>query len=71
MTDPSFYARIGRLSSIVTILPAAMAGGWVLGYFLIDGPLDTFPWGSIAATVSGAAAGLYEIYRLLTKERQD
>ncbi len=71
MPEPSFYARLGRLSSIVTILPAAMAGGWVLGYLLIDRTLKTFPWGSIAATVLGAAAGLYEIYRLLTREPQD
>jgi F0F1-type ATP synthase assembly protein I len=71
MPDPAFYARMVRLSSIVTILPAAMAGGWVLGYFLIDRMLKTFPWGSIAATLFGAVAGLYEIYRLLTRDRHD
>lgn len=70
MTEPSFNARMGRLSSIVTILPAAMAGGWVLGYFLVDRTLGIFPWGGIAGTVFGAAAGLYEIYRLLTRDRQ-
>ena len=71
MTDPSFYARMGRLSAIVTILPATMAGGWVLGYFLIDRTLNTFPWGGIVATIFGAVAGFYEIYRLLTRDRQD
>ena len=71
MAEPSFYSRLGRLSSIVTILPGAMAGGWVLGYFLIDRTLNTFPWGSIAATIIGAAAGLYEIYHLLTRDQQN
>ncbi len=71
MTDPSFYARMGRLSAIIMILPASMAAGWVLGHFLIDRTFSTFPWGGIVAAILGAAAGFYEIYRILTGDRQE
>ena len=71
MTDPSSFARMGRLSAIITILPAAMAGGWILGYFLVDRYFETFPWGSIIATMLGAAAGFFEIIRLLTRDQRD
>ena len=68
MPDPSFYSKLGRLSAIVTILPSAMGGGWLLGYYLIDQRLHSFPLGSVALTFLGAAAGFYEIYKILTSE---
>jgi len=67
----SFYARLGRLSAIVLILPSSMAAGWVAGYFLIDSPLGIFPWGSIALTLGAAIAGFYEIGRILLRERDE
>ena len=71
MRDTSPYARMGRLSAIITILPAAMAGGWILGYFVVDRYLNSFPWGSIIGTFLGAAAGFYEIVRLLIQDQRD
>ena len=71
LRDSSSYARIGRLSAMITILPAAMAGGWILGYFAVDRTLNSFPWGSIIATLLGAAAGFYEIVRLLNQDQRD
>ncbi len=71
MRDSSSYARFGRLSAIITILPATMAGGWMVGYFLVDRYLSTFPWGSIITTLLGAGAGFYEIVRLLIQDQRD
>lgn len=68
--DKSFFVRLGRLSAIITILPASMAAGWILGYFLLDRPLDCFPWGGVVGTFIGAGAGFYEIVRLLTGNRK-
>jgi F0F1-type ATP synthase assembly protein I len=57
--------RLARLSAIVTILPASMAAGWVIGYFVVDRCLHSFPWGSIIATFAGAGCGFYEIVKIL------
>jgi F0F1-type ATP synthase assembly protein I len=60
------YGRsLARLSGIILLLPAAMAAGWLLGFFLVDPYLHTFPWGSIILTLFGAGAGFYEIFRIL------
>jgi F0F1-type ATP synthase assembly protein I len=63
--NQSFYARLGRLSAIIMILPASMAAGWIIGYAIVDRLFDLFPWGSIVLTLAGAGAGFYEIVRLL------
>ena len=65
MPDPSFYSRMGRLSSIILILPSSMAAGWLLGYYLVDRYLKAFPWGTIILTMVGAGAGIYEIIKIL------
>lgn len=69
MPDPTFYARLGRLSAVVTILPSAMGAGWILGYYVIDRYLWGFPWGTITATLLGAGLGFYEIFRLLAADQ--
>ena len=66
MGNKSVYAGMGRLSAIITILPSAMAAGWLLGYFLVDRWLGTFPWGTMLFLFLGAGAGFYEIYKILT-----
>ena len=70
MPDRSYYSRMGRLSSIIMILPGSMAGGWVLGYYVLDRYLTEFPWGSLILTFLGAGAGFYEIVRLLMIDKQ-
>jgi len=62
-------AWLSKLSAIITILPASMAAGWVLGYYLLDRYLQIFPWGSIVFTILGAGAGFYEIVKLLAPDR--
>ena len=71
MPDPDFYAKLGKLSSIMLILPSCMAGGWIVGYYLIDHFFNSFPWGTITLTMLGAGAGFYEIFCLLTRDDQN
>jgi F0F1-type ATP synthase assembly protein I len=67
----SFYSKIGRLSSIILILPSSMAAGWLAGYFIVDRYLGIYPWGSLSFILLGAGAGFYEILRLLeTNQRK-
>jgi len=46
------------------ILPASMLAGWILGYAL-DWLIGSFPIAAIVGTLLGAAAGFYEIVRIL------
>ncbi len=71
MADPTFFSRMGRLSSIITILPASMAAGWLVGYYVLDRYVTKFPWGSLIFTFLGAGAGFYEIVKLLMVDRRD
>ena len=57
---------MGRLSSIIMILPGSMAAGWLIGYYLLDRYLTRFPLGTLIMTLVGAVAGFYEILDLLT-----
>ncbi len=68
ISSDSTAAGIARLSAIITILPASMAAGWVLGYFTVDRYLHLFPWGSITFTLIGAGAGFYEIIKILAPD---
>ncbi len=70
MPGISFYTRLGRLSSIVLILPSSMAAGWILGYHLFDRFLSTYPWGTITFVLLGAGAGFYEIVKILTADQR-
>jgi len=62
---------MGRLSAIITILPASMAAGWFLGYYIVDKPFELFPWGAVSGTLLGAGAGFWEIIRILAIDRRD
>jgi F0F1-type ATP synthase assembly protein I len=70
MPDSSFYSRIGRLSSIIFILPSCMAVGGLLGYYVVDRYFDLYPWGTVVFVLLGAAAGFYEITRILVLDQR-
>jgi F0F1-type ATP synthase assembly protein I len=70
MPDPSFYSRIGRLSSVIFILPSCMAVGGFLGYYVVDRYLKSYPWGTVVFVLLGAAAGFYEIVKLLILDQR-
>lgn len=56
---------LARFSAIITILPASMAAGWIIGYLLVDRTLGIYPWGGVLFTLLGAGAGFYEIVKIL------
>jgi F0F1-type ATP synthase assembly protein I len=62
---------LARLSGVLAILPASMAAGWIIGFYLVDNYLGTFPWASILLTLAGAGAGFYEIIRILVPRNGD
>ena len=47
-----------------------MAVGWLLGYYLVDRYLATYPWGTVIFVLLGAAAGFYEIVRILILDQR-
>jgi F0F1-type ATP synthase assembly protein I len=67
----SFYARLGRLSAIIFILPASMSAGAALGYYVADPLLGTSPWATIVLTLLFAGSGFYQIIQLLTQDARD
>jgi F0F1-type ATP synthase assembly protein I len=70
MPNASFYARIGRLSSIIFILPSSMAVGGLLGYFVVDRYFGMYPWGTVVFVLLGAAAGFWEIIKILVLDQR-
>jgi F0F1-type ATP synthase assembly protein I len=47
-----------------------MAVGWLIGYYLIDRYFATYPWGTAILVLLGAAAGFYEIVRILILDQR-
>ena len=70
MPNASFYSRIGRLSSIIFILPSSMAVGGLLGYYVVDRYFGAYPWGTVVLVLLGAAAGFYEIVKILVLDQR-
>jgi len=65
------WAQVGFYSSLGLILPAAAVGGFGLGW-LLDRWLHTSPVFSLILGLVGAAAGLIDILRVLTRaEKRD
>jgi F0F1-type ATP synthase assembly protein I len=71
MPKASYYSQLSRLSSIVMMLPSCMAAGWLLGYYVVDRRLGTYPWATISMIFLGAGVGFYEIFKLLTAGRRN
>jgi F0F1-type ATP synthase assembly protein I len=67
----SAYVNLGRLSAIITILPATMAAGWALGHYAIDRLFGVAPWGSVFFILAGGGVGFYEITRILISSQDD
>jgi F0F1-type ATP synthase assembly protein I len=65
------YARMARLSVIMTILPSSMAAGWIVGHYIVDRYLLAYPLGTLLMMFLGAGAGFYEIVRILMRDKGD
>lgn len=65
------WAKVGFYSSLGLILPGGAVAGFGLGW-LLDRWLHTSPTFSLILGLAGAAAGLIDILRVLTRaEKQD
>jgi F0F1-type ATP synthase assembly protein I len=62
----SLWAQVGFYSSLGFILPAGAAGGFGLGW-LVDRWLHTWPAFAVIMSLVGAAGGLVEILRILSR----
>jgi len=62
----SIWAQAAFYSSLGFIIPGAVVGGVLLGWFL-DEHLHTRPILSIIGGVGGAVGGIVEIYQILTR----
>ena len=67
----SIWAQVGYYTSLGFILPAAVVGGFGLGWWL-DRWLHTSPILSLILGVMGATAGIVEILMILSRaEKRD
>jgi F0F1-type ATP synthase assembly protein I len=62
----SIWAQAAFYSSLGFIIPGAVVGGVLLGWFL-DEHLHTYPILSIIGGIAGAVGGIVEIYQILTR----
>jgi ATP synthase protein I len=67
----SLWAQVGFYTSLGFIVPAGTVGGFALGWWL-DRWLHTSPVLALIMSLLGAAAGVMEILRILTRaEKRD
>lgn len=62
----NIWSQVAFYSSLGFIIPGAVIGGVLLGWFL-DQYLHTAPILSIIGGIAGAVAGIVEIYQILTR----
>jgi len=62
----SFYRLAGELINLGLVFPAAIALGYVMGYFL-DRWLGTGPWLVVAFSAVGAAAAFVNLFRVASR----
>jgi F0F1-type ATP synthase assembly protein I len=63
------WAQIAFYTSLGFILPVATVGGYILGWYL-DQRLHTEPALAVVMGILGAAAGIYEVLRIVTRASQ-
>ncbi|MBI4481991.1 MAG: AtpZ/AtpI family protein [Acidobacteria bacterium] len=69
MTKRNVYKIISDLSAIIFLIPTNMAAGGLLGYYVIDPWLGTYPWFTLLFVLIGGGAGLYQTYQLVSRQR--
>jgi F0F1-type ATP synthase assembly protein I len=66
----NIWAQVAFYSSLGFIIPGAVVGGVLLGWFL-DEHLHTYPFLSIIGGLAGAFGGIMEIYQILTRTEKN
>lgn len=62
----SFYRIAGELINLGLVFPAAIAVGYVIGFFL-DRRLGTGPWLVVVFSAIGAAAAFINLFRVASR----
>lgn len=68
LEDPEKHGRRFRLIGLLSSIPATLAAGTLIGYFLgrwLDARLGTAPWMQLVCFFLGLGAAARNIYRLL------
>jgi F0F1-type ATP synthase assembly protein I len=74
LRDPEKYGRRVRRIGILSGIPATLAAGTLVGYFLgrwLDARLGTTPWMQLVCFFLGLGAAARSIYRLLKMIERD
>ena len=50
--------------------PVAWRSGGLLGYYVVDRYFGVYPWGTVVFVLLGAAAGFYEIVKILILDQR-
>ena len=61
---------LAEWSSIIFLLPASLAVGFLLGYWL-DPLVGASPWLKICGLVLGGTAGIYQTFRIVSGRGND
>jgi F0F1-type ATP synthase assembly protein I len=64
--EKDLWSQVAFYTSLGFIIPGAVVGGYVLGWFL-DGLLHTTPILGMIGGLAGAAAGIIEVFQILTR----
>jgi ATP synthase protein I len=70
MAQGSSLKRLGKFVSVGVELVAGVLAGVGCG-LVIDRVLGTSPWGLISLFILGSAAGILNVYRVLTTQEKD
>ncbi len=61
-----FYRLAADLLNVGLVFPAAIAVGYVLGYFL-DRWLGTGPWMAVGLSIAGTVAAFINLFRVVSR----
>lgn len=62
-----FFRLLGVASTVGINLVISTFIGFVIGYFLLDRFLNTFPWFTIIFLILGIAAGFKYLFKIVSK----
>lgn len=65
-----FFRLIGVVSTVGINLVVSTFIGFAIGYWLLDGNLNTFPWFTIIFTLLGIAAGFKYLFRVARRAEE-
>lgn len=59
---------LAEWTAVIFILPSTLLAGFFLGYYVLDPWLGTYPVLTFVFILIGAAAGFYQVFRIVLKK---